>query len=100
MSSRITVREGNVEFASKVVEPKPIEEAGETVVTVKTMTVAELQENWSAWQRAERIIKELFESNVTAAEWLVLDGIATTTPARNGLSELRSALGSWPGKKT
>lgn len=53
--------------------------------------VADLHERWAAWAPVAAALR-LFDTPVTAEEMEVLDGIATTTAARNGLAEVKSVL--------
>jgi hypothetical protein len=53
--------------------------------------VRNLHTSWSAWSDLEAPLKAI-KRPLTAHEWSVLAGLATTAAARNGLAELKSAL--------
>lgn len=78
-----------------MVEPK----APRISVTSTALTIAAttfdldlLRRAWGAWNTVEDALKKLTPP-ATPEEWAVLDAIATTNAAKNGLAEVRSALG-------
>lgn len=83
--SRITIGERRHETIS---DNALVFEVDQSTVT---FSIEELKASWSAWNNLESVIRKL-DTPLTPEEWSVLEGIATTPAAKNGLAELKQAV--------
>lgn len=94
MSKRIYVQPASEPHPEQLTISNGVEGVGSVGYNIPTQ---KLNDSWAAWGELEGRIRAFLNSAITTEEWAAIESVALTQPAKNGLAELKSALGSWPG---